>query len=74
MSVGILFFFSGQAPEAAASTSCPPGYSSNAGSCYKLMDFGATAPDAHFICQGEGASLVSIDDAAENDFVYFLFG
>lgn len=51
---------------------CTSDWSSFRNSCYRLYPVSVRPSEAQEACQGEGAELVSINDSAENDFVFSL--
>ncbi len=48
---------------------CPAGYERNEEICYKLVTEIATANAAQATCLAEGNNLVTINDAAENEYI-----
>ncbi len=53
---------------------CASGYEEHGGKCYKHVTTTATGDAAQAACVADGANLVSIEDAAENDYVNVKFG
>ena len=53
------------------SSDCDAGYVEYNGKCYKFSSTPKFWDDAQNICKAEGGDLISVDDEAEN---YFLFG
>lgn len=53
---------------------CSIGYEANDGRCYKLVKTPKRGDAAQAACKAEGANLVSVGDAAENDYVHTKFG
>ena len=56
-----------------APVSCKAGWELYNGACYKLFTLGTTWEGAYRACYVEGAQLLSIHSAAENDFVRSIF-
>lgn len=53
---------------------CPGGYNYHEGSCYKFVKPSMKGNDAWASCETDGANLVSIGSAAENDYVHGFYG
>lgn len=50
-------------------TGCPSNYEEHDESCYKLVTTPTSRTAAQTACEADGTNLVTVDDAAENEFV-----